>query len=548
MNNENERYQMIKKQIESFYLISVDQIVDSITEKLHGREIDNSLLLETIFQSVFNGTLLYNDFLTPDSTNTFFNETIHHKCIRGIQQLLYIVLQNNCILNAFFHEIASESSETEITAKYEPSITKAILDIVNKQFNYKNLPGEARSQLFESRKRAIKPLMKSADKHYVADIFKFLNNTTNQSPNTLPISTSQYLAPIANFLFTENDCVKFSSLLSDSKSIIQKYNKIWTIYTPHKDNYISIIDKLIFESEINAIFGFHFFNCISTYIDEIHELPLFGGKSIKNLEGHPFLNIILQAANLPMFFNKELFLKYACCAFLNSPQTDFTYFEESSNAVMTRTTFNLSNQQQTLNGLNLMRRFFQILDSVTLPLLFSLWEVVIYKLNHERNLTKINMDVYEKYLSDHYASISYSYCHLPNDIIHKLGDHYFTLNNRVNNTLLRDYVTKYPHTCTETKYNNKKIECIIPPTISKYTSESINYLIKAHCDIHALKEKRVPLFFCNENELSDYSPLSKLISSILYTGNSSDNQLSIEKEAFLKKRQRNLYEYLSSIE
>ncbi|MCM1264332.1 MAG: hypothetical protein NC313_16600 [Butyrivibrio sp.] len=558
MNYENERYRVMKSQIESFYLIPVDKIVDSITEKISDVEMETSLLLETIFQSVFNGTLLYNDFLAPDTMNTFFNENIHHEGIRGIQQLLYIALQNNCILNAFFNELAfksldfkkpnSEEPDSKITAAKEPSITKLIFDTVNKQIGYSNLPGEARSQFFESRNRAFKPIMESSEMSYAADILKSLNNAADKTPSALPVTTSLYLAPTANFLFTHDNCVKFSRLLRDNRDIIKKYNQIWTDYSPCKAQYISNIDKLIFESEINAVFGFNFFNSISAYIESIHELPLSAGKSVKDLEGHPFLNIILQAANLSMFFNKELFLKYACCAFLNSPQTDFTYFEESANAVITKISHNLSNQQQVLNGLNLMRRFFQILDSVTLPLLFSLWEVVIYELNTKGNLPIIGMDTYEKYLSENYASISYSYCHLPDAVIHELGDHRFTFNNRINNALIKGYAAEYPYTYTETIYKDKKVQCIIPADVSKYTSESINYLLKSYCDIRPLKEKRAPLFFCSRGELAGYSPLSKLISSLLYAENSSGNQAAREKEVFLKKRQRNLYEYLSYIE
>lgn len=113
----SKRFTTMKSQLKYFYLINIEQIIDSILNDLNGKDDNSTYFLETVFKHVFKGLNQYGNFLFLNSYNSFFNEFSFKFQIRGTCQLIYLALQNNCILNGFFHEIASKSSKIEITAK-----------------------------------------------------------------------------------------------------------------------------------------------------------------------------------------------------------------------------------------------------------------------------------------------------------------------------------------------------------------------------------------------------------------------------------------------
>lgn len=542
MSNVNkDRFNIMKYQLQYFYLFNVDQIVNSIIEKISGKNMDSPDLLEVIFKQVFqevsHRSSRYGSFLDLDSSSIFFGEDRSDYQIRGIFQLMYLTLQNNCILNAFFHELACNSSSITITGKNEPSIKHSITDMIHGHHR-KNLPGEVRSQFFDSRKK----ILNSNKDSYAAAIINDMNNDNGGATDKFHISALQYLAPTANFLFTEDSCTKFSTSLKNNKYVIDNYNKVWNTFQEQQNNYSTNMDKLIFESEINAVFGFSFFYSILKYVNKIHSINLSEEKTLKDLEGQPFFEIILQASNLPLFFNKEVFLKYTCYAFLNSRNLDYSYFEESANSVMTRSATLLPKQQQILNCLNLMRRFFQILNTITIPLLYSLWEVVINELSQKHNQFSVIMDVYENYLSYNYASINYNYFNFPDNLLCEWGHPKFTLDHYLDNQLLDGYIKESPYQYVEKISDGRKVKCILSPN-NKYTAEVITWLIKSYCNINTLEEQRFPFFFLPKKELMNYSPLTKFITQLLDTQTSTGGTLPA-KEAFFISHRNALYEYL----
>lgn len=540
-NEKRERFTTMKYQLQYFYLINVDQIVDSIIKIISGKNADSTDLLEIIFKQVFQEVSQrasrYGSILNIDSFPTFFNEDRSNHQIRGIFQLMYLALQNNCVLNAFFHELALNSSGIEITGKNEPQIKNSIMDLIHGS-DWKNERGAVDSQFFQNRKKSF---MSHKD-IYTAKILKYMNAANLPNADSLPINCLQYLASTANFLFTEHTCTSFSNSLKNDKNVIVKYNELWNTFQEQQNCYAAGIDKLIFESEINAIFGFSFWASILKYVDEIHITNLSDEKNLKDLDGQPFFEIILQASNLSLFFNKEIFLKYACYAFLNSHNLDYSYFDESANAVMTRTAAPLSKQQQILNGLNLMCRFFQILDAIVIPLIYSLWEVIIYEINQKEKNVLVNMDVYENYLSCNYASINYNYFNFPDNLLCEWGHPKFTLNHYLDNQLLDGYIKESPYQYVEKISDGRKVKCILSPN-NKYTAEVITWLIKSYCNINALEEQRFPFFFLPKKELMNYSPLTKFITQLLDTQTFTGDILPA-KEAFFISHRNALYEYL----
>lgn len=548
--NENNRYTIMKYQLQYFYLINVDQLVDSITNKIKGKDLDASNLLELIFEQVFTAITGkdsgYGDILNINSYHILFNEDRTNKQIRGLFQLMYLTLQNNCILNSFFHELAFKSQLITITGKHVPLITKDIINMILNDTHRKNIPGEVDSQFFDRRKN----IYKSDKNTYHATILNTMNTANGQHDGNLPINVLQYLSPLANFMFIEDKCAKFCRSLNNEKDIITKYNNLWNTFEEQKKNYAPNIDKLIFESEINSVFGFSFFPSILKCVAEIYNSSLSDKKNFKDLEGQPFNEIILQAANLPLFNNKEIFLKYVCYAFINSPSIDYSYFEESAKAFMIRNIQPQAKQQQVLNGLDLMRKFFLILDYITIPLLYSLWEIVIDELNRKNSAILVNTNTYISYLSDNYASFNYSYFNFSEELLNDWGrNSLLSADFHLSNHDLVKFIPNNPTIDTEKpekEVTNSKNKYILSPYSPKVPLETTGKLIKSYCNIQALK-KRVPFFFLSKDEIQNYSPLSNFIEFLLtdnphYTGATP----RVAEEAFFISHRKAIYEFLFS--
>lgn len=536
---ENKRMDSMNYQLKYFYLINADKIIDSILKDINGKTNNPHSFLETVFKYVFEGMNPYADFISLDSFHPFFNESPHNEQIRGLCQLIYLSLQNNCILNAFFQEIAIKSSKIEITAKNEPNIKRAIMDIINNGSCKANNKGEVNSQFFNRRKQ----IFYGSANIYTKDILMSINISDIPPSKMKPLTTLQYLSPAANFLFTEDACTKFARSLDGNKNVLNLYNRLWNQYTSQLKQYDQEIDKLIFESEINSIFGFSFFNSVLKYIEKIRKINLSKDKTLKDLEGQPFINIIQQAANLPLFFNKELLLRYACTAFLQSPQTDYSYFEQSAKYGTFQVDSSLSKALQVISCLELMRKFFQVLNYVTMPVMYSLWEVVMYGLQQRNSLEKDVIHYYKDYLSNNYILYNYDFNLISDDTIFKWGTPKFTTDTQLNNKNLLKYIKEYPVTYDITTNNQGGEICSIFPTeYSNYSRENILQLIKSYCTIDSLKDLRSPFFFLAGENLSCYSPLSKLIESSIY--NNDDTEMPIGKNNFIIKHKYNLFDYL----
>ena len=505
MNNFTPDYTLMKHQLESFYFIPVDRIVTAIMNDPATQNADASVLLETAFKHVFEGAAHYYDFIVSSSIHTFFNEMPGSKQRLGLCQLIYSSLQNNCILNAFFNELACKSKPVDISGKNQPLFEKHIINAMFSAQSINHLKGEVNSQFFNNRKNIFRKGIN--DGTYINSILQSLNIPDNTQIEPLPIRTLSYLAPASFFLFTEDVCTKFSYSLMNNTNILDKYYNLAEKYYEHKEAYDSPVDRLIFEAEAEAIWGFSFFMSICSDIEDIHNMPLSAEKNLKDLEGQLFINIISQVASLPLFFDKKLFYKYICHAFL-SKNIDNSYFEEYAKDVATMIHNPHSKFQQVSTGLELMHNFLRILSSSSIPMLYSLWKVVIHELIEKGLFTEPEIrDVYQDYLTANYSVVTYDYGQFTDEEISKWGSGYHNPEKRINTEYLREHI-----------HENKKINAdtnAISRT-SKYTNEVMQQLLLSYCRIDSLKENRCPLFFLSGEALAAYSPLTKLITSLQY--------------------------------
>lgn len=530
-------YTEIKGQLKYFYLIPVDQIIAVLTEELLTmKDYDNNQIISIIFKHVFNGASFYYDFIDANINHTFFNENYGTNLRCGLCHLIYLALQNNCILNAFFEELALKSEPVKISAKNVASINRVIMDMINQTSNMKLLKGEVDSQFFNNRKGIYKKDYKTSN--YTNMIINSLNISQSQT-ELFPIKVLQYISPVASFLFMEDVCCKFGRSIY-SKNLLVKYNALWKQSQTQHGKYTEPIDKLIFQSEMETIWGFSFFSFISKHTELIHQMPISETKELKDLEGQLFINVILQIANLPLFFGKDLLFRYICNSFLESPNIDFTYFEESAKEVAVMLPPPLPKMQQIRNGLTLMSQFFQTLGSISLSVLFSLWNVVIHELVQKNILPEDIMSIYKEYLINNSSTLIYNSDCLSDKDICKLSTECLRKNKRIDNSLLRDYI------CTKEKSGNFTPQSIPLHKISYYSEDIMKQLICGYCNLNSLKELRAPLFFLANEKLASYSPLSPFITSLQYEPDCLDKREYYRRKSFLITHRKSMFEYLFS--
>lgn len=546
-HNNYTRYIIMKHQLESFYLIPVDQIVDSIMKETPTAKDEPSDLLEKIFKHIFQGAAHYYDFIDINCSHSFFNENYGDYKIMGLRQLIYLALLNNCILDDFLDELSYCSDPIEISAKNQPLIKMGIMNLIFQSNPHEHLKGEVNSQQFYNRKNIFMGNLNTDI--YINKIIESLNIPDDAQKDKFSIRTLQYAAPAAIFLFAEDKATKFGKSLSNKKNVIQCYNslaqKYYNVFLEPNCNADSTIDQLIFKSEMEAIFGFSFFRSISSSIEAIHNMPATEEKSLKMLEGQQFINIIQQIANLPLFFNKLLFYKYICHAFLASKSISYNYFEESAKEIATRIPDPQSEFYQVSTCQNLMNHFIQILSSLSIPLLYSLWKTVIHELINRKWLAEPKVDIYKKYLVNNYSSIVYDYSTLTDEDLLKFRTDFLFPKKKLNANRFCEYIKPKTDIQANTEKCISKNEPIFL-AVSKYTKDIMQQLLLSYCKIDSLKEKRFPFFFLPKDECAAYSPLSRLISSLqLHPEHHSAHEY--HKDDFLVDYRKILFKYLASI-
>lgn len=528
-------YTELKGQLKYFYLIPVDQIIATLTEELLNiKDHDSDQIISIIFKHVFNGASFYYDFIDANINHTFFNENYGTNLRRGLCHLIYLALQNNCILNAFFEELALKSEPVKLSAKNVASIKNVIMDMINQTPNMKLLKGEVDSQFFNNRKEIYKKDLET--RNYTNKIINALNISHSQT-EPFPIEILQYISPVASFLFMEDSCCKFGRSVN-SKNILDKYNTLCRKSQRQCVNYHNPIDKLIFQSEMEIIFGFSFLSYIYNQIEFIHQITLRENKSLKDLEGQQFTNIILQIANLPLFSGKDCLFRYICFSFLNSANIDFTYLEESANKIATLLPPPLPRTQQVQNGLTLMNHFFEILGSISLPVLFSLWNVVVHELIQNNTLPENILSIYSEYLINNVDTLIYKSDCLSDKDICQISTECLRESKSIDNSLLRRYIH------TDEKYDSFDQHLLSQHNISTYSKEIMNQLICGYCNIDSLTELRAPLFFLTGDDLASYSSLSNFITSLQYNSDSFDNLEYYRRKSFLINHKKSIFEYL----
>ncbi|MCD8083565.1 MAG: hypothetical protein LUE86_08720, partial [Clostridiales bacterium] len=238
-------------------------------------------------------------------------------------------------------------------------------------------------------------------------------------------------------------------------------------------------------------------------------------RSLKQLEGQIFYDIINQAANLPLFFNKSIFLKYACSVFTNLPSISNQYFEDNASIYVRRLpSKDLPDEQRRIVFFDLAQKFFFILEKITIPVLYTLWDVVIYNLNEKAPQSFFDKNALESYLSQNFTAIISDCFSIPDKEILGWGNG-IVFNKRIDSKLLSDYFANS---------NDNTEDSVLPKYLSQYPKQTMQYLIHSYCNADTFCKKRAPFIFPQNSAQKENSLLSPLINSILEPKEQDNNK------------------------
>lgn len=479
---------ILDAQLKYFFLIDTEQITEQICKEFPT--IGSSETFSYIFDRIMSSTKLYSRYLSTDLKtykNFFSNVGSSNNFSKKVPmlKLLQNTLLNNLVLHSYFELFTQNRANVSISAPNSNALKKDFYGNVEK------LQGDADSQQFYRRKGYVQNTI------FPKAFIELLSGTTTwKSINVKPT-----YGTTCDFIITNRYVSTFDKKVEEQylrgNSIITAYNNLYNQYYISQKNLKSSLSRLTFCLQMNTVYGFDFFHYISQYLNQIHQLPSLDKKfSLKNLAGENLLSIISQVADLPLFYNKHVFLEYAFQELENSTDFSSAYYEcSSSSAALILNLPPKTPAQETEGAFYLLRNFFQTLTNITIPVLLSLWKVIITKLLSEGCLSENDFAEYIK--NNLLKDIALKKDSLPSKY---LKDVRYT-----SDICFKDILPALNHS-----YRSEEITCAIASNLPRERKKDIEAILKHYYNFDNFKSQRFPsLFFSTAS--AQCSPFDKII-------------------------------------
>lgn len=558
-----------------FYSINLDELFDKIRTELNpSSPLDEKI--DTVFNYIYDATANYTEYIAGTnevSATSFFGEARSSKYLTGLSQLLYVSLKNNCIIHSYLSALHQTSEPVEIRAKNERLLCNGYYATTKSTLNSSpSLKGATNSAVYYSYLTRVRKDCSL----YSNAILKTVNPNI-MKPSDI-FAAPNYLASVCNFLLCKNEVAAFNralkktdniSVTKNNRALIQRYNKLYEVYKeafipassetelPERKNASSKItlsddrDKFLYSLELNAIYGFDVIQDIYTFLSEVKAMPLstIQGTTIqsaRDLDGKVLLSILNQVCNLPLYYNKFIFFKYALTAVINNHSFNSAYLNQIAKEAMRVTDQITSFSDAVSRAYILMKQYFLILSHVTIPLLYTLCDTILPSI-----LTSDSSET----ISD---KTKIEYCNL-------LGD-YIESNSRFFTTSFSDFDKPTISELTYIFYQsgttqfamhkaiNERIDTLkkhvdtFPLILSTNTNQEVAYIIRSYCTQESLFQYRFPFFNLSKDDY--YIPIQALIESTippLRLGNNSRLSDSLPLESLNTEHLGTLQKYVSSL-
>lgn len=399
--------------IKYFYLIDTENLVEKIRARLTS-DISLEKSFDIIFDEIENSCEQYLDFIW--SPNSFNNSTT---CNKNSKMILDMVLKHHCILCGFLSavkEYSLKEDRIKISAKNDSMLRCGYF--YTKFFTKKPSPTSDNEKIFSNIYQEpniyqeYNQRKKYFNQYSYLYSYNILKNHCQSFQNDF-LMVPRYEGNWARFIYMNPAVFTFNkSIEKHPNTMIKNYENLFLDYKNwYYKNNLSIEDKLLFESAIEPIYGFRFFFYALQLIHRIYTAPVHTTNiTLKDLEGSLILNFIQKTAQLPIIYNRCVFLEHAVHSILISKSLKSQDYREKHNSLFSHLSQKMSPKEMLLSsGLEHIMIYLQNLKYVALPLLENLWDVVIYKLNQSVDNFCIDMNVYRSYIAKNYMIITEDY-------------------------------------------------------------------------------------------------------------------------------------------
>lgn len=446
-----------KGKLKYLFWINIDKLVDDIKgateyETFKNQSQNNSCASKKLFDLIFEKIFTYCDDYTRflnitigGGPSTFFdhqqlhpltpstNQKLTWNYNNNISALFKESLKNHLIIHGFLTSINSHYTNTLFLSKNDEKDLR-------KGFSKQAFPVtylQDANNLFSRRKVRYKN--DNSNKLYSHRILNDLctNNNNHFEINYCYKTWAYYCYTAKPILNLDNTILSQTNLLN---SFFKHYYALHThaLFLPKQteldkktgfnyDSHIVGSDKMLFRYPAEWYYGLTSSGYIYQILNECHDLTTVhtdSSSTLKSLYGGNFLEALQKVYSLPNVFSRHFFLKYACIAALQSTSSECEYLKPPNRPMSI-----IDKEAHGITPGSLIPRidnFITMLKELTIPILESCWDIVIYELNKEPTSNteknkiqhqKISHIIFKQYLDDYYDELTFDYTSIPDEIL-----------------------------------------------------------------------------------------------------------------------------------
>lgn len=433
MFSNTEKYYRLKY----YYWINPDDILSKIKESnayQFYQEEASSLtpdpeafedLLDMIFETIFEATLPYTNYLNPECCfDHFFGEndiylkdipnitepiSLNRSYTAGAQSLMKLSLFNHLVITTYF----------QLFQKLQPksfSLTKEFHHYFNHGFFELNSMLES-GDLFPAGKEhcddyrmSYNNRMKNYDsmpaEYHSKRILETIctRASIKRKKPSYHLTFPDYLHQFAYFLYTNRTVHCFDKNISASNPLNDIHTSTYKQYMDRISTLNLGRDKLLFSYPIQKIYGFNTLFFYRKLLSQIHNSSTdIAKRNFSDLNDSKFLALLEQTFHCPMVFSRAFFFKYACETIIWGELTDTRFLSQSPNIAIKKTPKNWDSKITTLEqGFILLEKFIYSINQLVLPLIQDIWDVLTEELG-------FSLEVFSSYIDHHYEDLTADY-------------------------------------------------------------------------------------------------------------------------------------------
>ena len=395
-----------------FFLIDSNLLLANIERELHIESSQHPFHI--IFNEINKACHRYTKSIFFPMTN--FDHSQKSSGIEDTYKDLYErALQYHCILHGLMSNIQAydinQNNQIKISGAENTRLLHGYFETEYFTTAPSSLPnGDEPSDNISKNYNEHKKRFHRQEDGYAYSILKKFSRETDTNFPTVAAHDGNW----ACFIYSDYAPATFNKSIKlrkhkQTRTFLNNYKKlleaccIWC-----ETNRLSACDQFLFEHAMESIYGFSFFNYAAKLLEKIHTASSNDEHiDYKDLEGTVIQNLIQQTARLPITYNRSVFLEYAIQLVVASESLKSQEYREHAHRLFTNISLKqYPNDFLIISGLDDIKRYLQKLIYIAIPLFENLWDVLIDKLNHRKNIPLIKTETYCTYIEENYLEMT----------------------------------------------------------------------------------------------------------------------------------------------